>query len=102
MKTQEAAASELWSRGRWDGFIVDKFLYSSQSAFLGGATPFDIAGLNTVGGLASTGPVVLRNTFLPGQGIFTVFGPRLSNALVAQVNASVVCSGLAVFATSID
>jgi hypothetical protein len=84
--TQEAAASELWSRGRWDGFIVDKFFYSSQSAFLGGATPFDVAGLNTVGGLANTGPVVLRNTFLPGQGIFTVFGPRLSNALVAQVN----------------
>lgn len=84
--TQEAAASELWSRGRWDGFIIDKFLYSSQSAFLGGATPFEIAGLNTVAGLANTGPVVLRNTFLPGQGIFTVFGPRLSNALVAQVN----------------
>jgi hypothetical protein len=84
--TQEAAASELWSRGRWDGFIVDKFLYSSQAAFLGGATPFDIAGLNTVAGLANTGPVVLRNSFLPGQGIFTVFGPRLSNALVAQVN----------------
>lgn len=84
--TQEAAASELWSRGRWDGFILDKFLYSSQAAFLGGATPFDIAGLNTVAGLANTGPVVLRNTFLPGQGIFTVFGPRLTNALVAQVN----------------
>ena len=84
--TQEAAASELWSRGRWDGFIVDKFSYSSQSSFLGGATPFDTAGLNTVAGLANTGPVVLRNTFLPGQGIFTVFGPRLSNALVAQVN----------------
>jgi hypothetical protein len=84
--TQEAAVSELWSRGRWDGFIVDKFLYSSQSAFLGGATPFDIAGLNTVAGLANTGPVVLRNSFLPGQGIFTVFGPRLNNALVAQVN----------------
>lgn len=84
--TQEAAASELWSRGRWDGFILDKFLYSSQSAFLGGASPFDIAGLNTVAGLANTGPVVLRNSFLPGQGIFTVFGPRLSNALVAQVN----------------
>jgi hypothetical protein len=84
--TQEAAVSELWSRGRWDGFIVDKFLYSSQSAFLGGATPFDIAGLNSVAGLSNTGPVVLRNSFLPGQGIFTVFGPRLSNALVAQVN----------------
>ncbi len=84
--TQEAAASELWSRGRWDGFILDKFLYSSQSAFLGGATPFDITGLNSVAGLANTGPVVLRNSFLPGQGIFTVFGPRLSNALVAQVN----------------
>jgi hypothetical protein len=84
--TQEAAASELWSRGRWDGFILDKFLYSSQSAFLGGATPFDIAGLNAIAGLANTGPVVLRNSFLPGQGIFTVFGPRLSNSLVAQVN----------------
>jgi hypothetical protein len=84
--TQEAAASELWSRGRWDGFILDKFVYSSQSAFLGGATPFDISGLNSVAGLANTGPVVLRNSFLPGQGIFTVFGPRLSNALVAQVN----------------
>src|SRR5258707_5200919 len=84
--TQAAAASELWSRGRWDGFIVDKFLYSSQDAFLCGATPFDITGLNTVAGLANTGPVVLRNSFLPGQGIFTVFGPRLSNVLVAQVN----------------
>jgi hypothetical protein len=84
--TQEAAASEIWSRGRWDGFIFDKFLYSSQAAFLGGATPFDVSGLNTVAGLADTGPVVLRSSFLPGQGIFTVFGPRLSNTLVAQVN----------------
>src|SRR3984893_14864166 len=84
--TQEAAASEVWTRGRWDGFILDKFLYSSQAAFLGGATPFDVSGLNTVAGLANTGPVVLRNFFLPGQGIFTVFGPRLSNTLVAQVN----------------
>lgn len=84
--THEAAASELWSRGRWDGFILDKLLYSSQAAFLGGATPFDVARLNTVAGLADTGPVMLRNSFLPGQGIFTTFGPRLSNALVAQVN----------------
>jgi hypothetical protein len=84
--TQEAAASEVWSRGRWDGFILDKFLYSSQAAFLGGATPFDIAHLNTVAGLADTGPVIIRNSFLPGQGIFTTFGPRLTNTLVAQVN----------------
>jgi hypothetical protein len=84
--TQEAAVSELWSRGRWDGFILDKFLYSSEAGLLGGATPFDVAGLNSVAGLAETGPVVLRNSFLPGQGIFTTFGPRLSNSLVAQVN----------------
>jgi len=84
--THEAAASEIWSRGRWDGFIVDKLIYSSQAAFLGGATPFDIARLNTVAGLADSGPVILRNSFLPGQGIFTTYGPRLSNALVAQVN----------------
>jgi len=83
--TQEAAASEVWSRGRWDGFLFDSLLYSSQAAFLGGSTPFDFAGLNSVAGLSGT-PVVLRNTFLPGQGIFTPFGPRLSNALVAQIN----------------
>lgn len=84
--TQEAAVSELWSRGRWDGFVLDKFLYSSEAAFLGGATPFDVVGLNSVAGLAETGPVILRNSFLPGQGIFTTFGPRLSNSLVGQVN----------------
>lgn len=84
--THEGAASEMWSRGRWDGFILDRFLYSSQAAFLGGATPFDITGLNTVAGLSDTGPVVLRNTFLPGQGISTIYGPRLNNSLVAQVN----------------
>ena len=84
--TQEAAASELWSRGRWDGFILDKLLYSSQAAFLGGSTPFDLAGLNSVAGISGTGSITLRNTFLPGQGILTPFGPRLSNALVAQVN----------------
>jgi hypothetical protein len=83
--TQEAAASEIWSRGRWDGFLFDSFRYSSQAAFLGGSTPFDFAGLNSVAGLSQT-PVTLRNTFLPGQGIFTPFGPRLSNALVGQIN----------------
>jgi hypothetical protein len=83
--THQAAASELWSRGRWDGFVLDKLGYSSQASFLGGATPFD--GLNTIPGLSSsTGPVILRNSFLPGQGVFTPFGPRLSNSLVAQVN----------------
>jgi hypothetical protein len=84
--THEAAASELWSRGRWDGFLLDKLVYSSQSSFFGGATPFEVAGLGSVAGLANTGPIVLRNSFLPGQGIFTPFGPRLSNTLVTQVN----------------
>jgi hypothetical protein len=83
--TQEAAASEVWSRGRWDGFLFDRLNYSSQSAFLGGATPFDFAGLNSVAGLSGS-PVTVRSTFLPGQGIFTPFGPRLSNAMIAQVN----------------
>lgn len=84
--THDLAASELWSRGRWDGFVLEKLLYSSESAFLGGAVPFDVSGLDNVGGLATTGPVILHNSFLPGQGIFTNFGPRLSNATVAQVN----------------
>jgi hypothetical protein len=84
--THEGAASEMWSRGRWDGFILDRFQYSSQAAFLGGATPFDVTGLNTVAGLSDTGPVILRTTFLPGQGISTTYGPRLSNSLVGQVN----------------
>ena len=84
--SHELAVSELWSRGRWDGFVFDRFMYSSEAALLGGESPFEIARLNEVAGLASTGPVILRNTFVPGQGIFTQFGPRLSNALVAQVN----------------
>jgi hypothetical protein len=84
--THDLTVSDLWSRGRWDGFIVEKLLYSSESAFLGGAVPFNIIGLDTVAGLAATGPIILRNSFLPGQGIFTNFGPRLSNATVAQVN----------------
>lgn len=84
--THEAAASQMWARGRWDGFILDKFAYSSQSSFFGGVTPFDATGLNTVTGLADIGPVILRNSFVPEQGIFTTFGPRLTNSLVAQVN----------------
>jgi hypothetical protein len=84
--THEFAISHLWSRGRWDGFVIDKFLYSSQSALLGGETPFQITRLTEVAGLADTGPVILRNSFIPGQGIFTDFGPRLSNTLVGQVN----------------
>jgi hypothetical protein len=78
-------ASYLWSRGRWDGFVVNKLLYSSESSFLGGIAPFEYMGPESIAGLA-TGPVVLRNSFLPGQGIFTNVGPRLSDALVAQVN----------------
>lgn len=83
--TSDLNVSDLWTRGRWDGFIADQMLYSSQSAFLGGVAPFELAGLGTVAGIG-TGPIVLRNTFLPGQGIFTNFGPRLSNATVAQIN----------------
>jgi hypothetical protein len=83
--TQELGVSGLMSRGRWEGFLADRFSYSSQSAFLGGITPFDATEFNDVYGLAPSGPVILRDTFLPGNGVFTNFGPRLSNAIVGQV-----------------
>src|SRR2546430_9124469 len=83
--TQELGVSGLMSRGRWEGFVADRFLYSSQAAFLGGITPFDVTEFNDVYGLAPSGPVILRDTFLPGQGVFTTFGPRLSNSMVGQV-----------------
>jgi len=84
--THDLMVSDLWSRGRWDGFVLEKLLYSSEAGLLGGAVPFDIIGMDNAGGLVATGPIILHNTFLPGQGIFTDFGPRLSNATVAQVN----------------
>src|SRR2546423_11211961 len=83
--TQQLGVSGLVSRGRWEGFVADRFLYSSQAAYLGGITPFDVTELNDVYGLAPSGPVILRDTFLPGQGVFTTFGPRLSNSMVGQV-----------------
>lgn len=84
--TQEIGGAALWSSGRWDGVIANRFVYSSQAAFLGGPTPFDITAINSVAGLEQNGPVVLRNSFLPGQGVFTNFGPRLTDVAVAQVN----------------
>jgi len=83
--THDLVVSDLWSRGRWDGFILEKLLYSSEAGLLGGAVPFDNIGLDDVGGLNAAGPIILQNSFVPGQGIFTGFGPRLSNATVAQV-----------------
>ena len=78
--------SELWTRGRWDGFISDNLQYSSQTSYLGGIAPFQVANFGSFADEGVIGPIILRNAFLPEQGIFTNFGPRLSNALVAQVN----------------
>src|SRR5205823_5092685 len=71
--TQELGVSGLMSRGRWEGFVADRFSYSSQASFLGGITPFDVTEFNDVYGLSTSGPVILRDTFLPGQGVFTNF-----------------------------
>jgi len=83
--THELGVSGLLSRGRWDGFVADRFLYSSQSSFFGGVLPFNVTEFADVSGLRPSGPMVLRDAFVPGQGIFTNFGPRLSNSVVAQV-----------------
>jgi hypothetical protein len=83
--THDLVVSDLWSRGRWDGFIFEKLLYSSEAGLLGGAVPFDNIGLDNAGGLNATGPIILHNSFVPGQGIFTGFGPRLHNSTVGQV-----------------
>lgn len=78
--TQEFSIADAWSRGRWSGLIADQLNYTSQSAFYGGITPFDISGL------APAGPIVLQNTFLPGQSIITSYGPRIANGSVVEVN----------------
>lgn len=78
--THELGASASFSSGRWDGLLANQFTYSSQASFYGGDTPFDVAGLNPIG------PISLHTSFLPSQNIFTTFGPRLSDALVAQVD----------------
>ena len=77
--------SYLWSRGRWDGFVADRLLYSSESSFLGGFAPFQIPSYGSIGGFGMA-PLLLRNSFLPSEGIFTNFGPRLTNVAIAQLN----------------
>jgi hypothetical protein len=78
------AAAYLWSRGRWDGFVTDRLLYSSESSFLGGYAPFP-SSFGSISGFGMT-PLIIRSTFMPDQGIFTNFGPRLNNLAVVQVN----------------
>src|SRR5438045_8045336 len=71
--TQELGVSGLMSRGRWEGFVADRFSYSSQASFLGGITPFDVTEFNDVYGLSTSGTVILRDTFLRGQGGLATF-----------------------------
>jgi hypothetical protein len=77
--------SYLWSRGRWDGFATNRLVYSSQASFFGGIAPFEFIGPGRIAGFGSS-PLVLRNSFFPSQGIFTNFGPRLTDSAVVQVN----------------
>jgi hypothetical protein len=77
--TQIFGASERFMGNRWAGFISDEMSYMSQSAFGGGITP-DLGG-----GFVGSG-VNLQPVFLPGQTVFTAYGPRISNASVAEVD----------------
>lgn len=81
----DLAADYLWSRGRWDGFVTDGLIYSSETAFLGGYAPFPSVSFGGVTGFGMA-PLILKNTFMTDQGIFTNFGPRLNNIALAQVN----------------
>jgi hypothetical protein len=86
--TQELGVTGLWLRGRWNGLFTDQLRYSSQAAFFGGLSPFDMAGdplgAPMLPGVDET-PIAFRETFLPGQGVFTVYGPRLGNAAIGEV-----------------
>jgi hypothetical protein len=77
--TQLFGASEKWTGNRWAGFVSDEISYMSQSTFGGGISP-DLGG--TFGG----GGVNLQPVFIPGQTVFTAYGPRVSNASVAELD----------------
>jgi hypothetical protein len=77
--TQIFGASEKWVGNRWGGFISDEMSYMSQSAFGGGVTP-------DLGGGFGGGGVALQPVFMPGQTVFTAYGPRISNATVAEID----------------
>jgi hypothetical protein len=78
--TQIFGASERWTGNRWAGFVSDEMSYMSQSTFGGGITP-DLGG-----GFGGGGGVNLQPVFLPGQTVFTAYGPRISNAAVAELD----------------
>lgn len=84
--TQAFSVSQGWNRGRWAGAEADEFSYSSGALLLGGTSPFDLAELGQLSGLSALGPILIRNAFRPSQSIFTPVGPRLTNALIGQVN----------------
>jgi len=71
--------------GSLDGFILDKFMYSSQFRVFGRRHSLDITGLNTVRALQHrpVGPA----QYLSSRTRISLFSAlALSNALVAQVN----------------
>jgi hypothetical protein len=77
--TQIFGASEKFVGNRWAGFVSDEMSYMSQSTFGGGITP-DLGG-----GFVGSG-VNLQPVFLPGQTVFTAYGPRISNASVGELD----------------
>jgi hypothetical protein len=84
--TQEFGISQSWTYAHWSALLADQFSYSSESSFFGATTPYGLAGIDQVIGQEGMGPILLNNTFVPNQSIFTVFGPRLSNAGIAEVD----------------
>src|ERR1700691_337965 len=77
--TQLFGASEKWTGNRWAGFVSDEMSYTSQSTFGGGISP-------DLGGTFAGGGVNLQPVFIPGQTVFTAYGPRISNASVAELD----------------
>ena len=79
---QQLAVAQSFQLNRWIVQIVDEFSQLPQSSFgFGVGTSLGIPG---VGG--SLGPTVpgIGNNYLPNQTIFAAYGPRYSNAAVAE------------------
>lgn len=84
--TQEFGILQAWNYSRVGVLLADQFSYSSQAALLGGASIYDLAGIDQVFNGSTVGPLVLRNSFAPNQSIFTPFGPRLNNSSIGQMD----------------
>jgi len=83
---QLSSSWQIYQR-RWQALVMEQFSYLPQSSFgFGGTSGLATPGISGALGAPLTG---FQNSFLPGQGILSVGGPRYSSTSAVQMTYDV-------------